>query len=108
MRALRVYEHLGDRRGAADTWDSIGYANQGLARYRSATRCYRRAVALFGELGDRFAEATSLTRLGDNHRAAGDPVAARLAWSAALAILTDLDHPHAGEVRARLRPVGVQ
>ncbi|GAA0915878.1 hypothetical protein GCM10009558_112220 [Virgisporangium aurantiacum] len=74
-----------------------------LARYRSATRCYRRAVALFAELGDRFAEATSSTRLGDNHRAAGDLLAARRTWSTALAILTDLDHPDAERVRARMR-----
>jgi tetratricopeptide (TPR) repeat protein len=101
-RALRLHQRLGDRRGAADTWDSIGYANQGLARYGAATHCFRRAVMLFRDAGDRFAEATSLTRLGDNHRAAGDLRTCQADWSQALTILTELNHPQAEQVRARL------
>jgi tetratricopeptide (TPR) repeat protein len=92
-RALRLHQRLGDRRG---------YANQGLARYGPATHCFQRAVTLFRDVGDRFAEATSLTRLGDNRRAAGDLLTCRADWSKALTILTELNHPHAEQVRARL------
>jgi DNA-binding SARP family transcriptional activator/tetratricopeptide (TPR) repeat protein len=102
VKALRLHQRLGDLRGAADTWDSIGYANQGLARYRPATRCFQQAVTLFRDVGDRFAEATSLTRLGDTRRSAGDLPAARADWLHALSILTELDHPQAENVRAKL------
>ncbi|MEU8113256.1 BTAD domain-containing putative transcriptional regulator [Micromonospora sp. NPDC048947] len=101
-RALRLQRLLGDHRGAAYSWDSIGYANHGLARYRPAVRSFQEALALFREVGDRFAEAGSLARLGDARQAAGDRAAGRAAWSQALTILTELGHPGATEVRARL------
>jgi DNA-binding SARP family transcriptional activator/tetratricopeptide (TPR) repeat protein len=101
-RALRQHQMIGDRRAAADTWDSIGHANHGLGRYGPAIRSFRQAVLLFREVGERFAEAVSLARLGDTCEAAGDPRAARADWSRSLAILTELDHPRAAEVRARL------
>ncbi|TCB93397.1 tetratricopeptide repeat protein [Micromonospora zingiberis] len=101
-RALRQHQLLGDRRGAADSWDSIAHANHGLGRHRPAVYCFEQAVGMFREMGDRFAEAVSLTRLGDTRAAAGDGPAAQADWSAALAILTELDHPRAAEVRARL------
>jgi hypothetical protein len=44
-----------------------------------------------------------LNRLGDVRLAAADPDAARTAWQRALAILADLDHPDADDVRAKLR-----
>jgi tetratricopeptide (TPR) repeat protein len=104
-RALRQHQLLGDRRGEADSWDSIGYANHGLGRYRPAIRCFQQAVLMFREVGDRFAEAVSLARLGDARGAAGDPQAARADLSRALAILTELDHPRAAEVRAAVNDV---
>ncbi|MEH0928037.1 AfsR/SARP family transcriptional regulator [Micromonospora sp. CPCC 205558] len=101
-RALRLHQRLDDRRGAGDSWDSIGYANHGLGRYRPAARCFRRAADLFHEVGDRFAEALSLARLGDTHHAAGDPHAGQDHWTRSLTILTELRHPRADEMRARL------
>ena len=44
----------------------------------------------------------TLTRLGDNHRTAGDLAAARVAWREALEILTELGHRDVDAVRARL------
>jgi hypothetical protein len=54
-------------------------------------------------VGDRYGEAGTLTRLGDAHRAADDPAAARSGWQHALDLLTDLDHPDADAVRGELR-----
>jgi hypothetical protein len=65
-------------------------------------RSYREAVAMFREVGDRYNEADTLTRLGDAHLLAGDPSGAGQSWRAALEILTDLDHPNVLEVRAKL------
>ena len=48
-------------------------------------------------------EATTLGHLADTLLAAGDPDAARRTWEQALAILDDLHHPDAADVRAKLR-----
>jgi hypothetical protein len=54
------------------------------------------------ELGDRHNQAKILTNLGDAHEAAARPSAAREAWQQALAILDDLRHPSANDLRAKL------
>lgn len=41
--------------------------------------------------------------LGDTHLAAGQPAAARLAWTEAERLLTALDHPSVSGVRESLR-----
>jgi hypothetical protein len=46
-------------------------------------------------------------RLGDTHLAAARPDEAHEVWQQALAILEELDHPDADEVRARLRDQAV-
>jgi predicted negative regulator of RcsB-dependent stress response len=58
---------------------------------------------MFQEIGDRYYESTGLTHLGDAHLSLGDPEAAREAWQRSMAILDDLDHPEAKQVRAKLR-----
>lgn len=66
-----------------------------------AEDCYERSVTLARKL-NHYREADTLTRLGDSHQAAGDLAAARAAWHRALSILTDLNHPDADNVRAKL------
>jgi hypothetical protein len=44
-----------------------------------------------------------LIHVGDARDADGKPLAARKTWRRALAILGDLDHPRADEIRTRLR-----
>jgi hypothetical protein len=53
-------------------------------------------------LGDKPDEADSLIRLGDAFQAAGDADAAHGVWHEALAILDDLNHPEADDLRDRL------
>ena len=100
--ALRLLEPLGDRFTEAAIWDSLGYAHNRLGQHDEAVACYRHALALCRELGDRFYEAESLTGLGEARRDAGDPAAAASAWQQALEIFTDLRHPNAAAVQARL------
>jgi hypothetical protein len=57
---------------------------------------------LLRESGARFDEADTLTRLGDARHAACELAQARDAWQQALVILDDLQHPDAGQVRAKL------
>jgi len=58
---------------------------------------------VFRDLGDRYWEATLLTRIGETRRAMGDPEAARENLRHALTILDDLAHPDAEQVRVGLQ-----
>ena len=102
QQALPLLVALDDRSGQADTWDSLGYAHEHLGRHDEAIACYRNAVELVRRLGDRYREATMFINLGEAQEAAGNPEAARHAWRAALAILEQLNHPEAAQVRERL------
>ncbi len=101
-QALTLNQQLGDRDGEAAAWDSLGYAHHHLRHHAQAADCYQHALTLYGDIGDRYYEADTLTHLGDTQHAAGRPDQARAAWTAALDILTDLDHPDADAVRAKL------
>jgi tetratricopeptide (TPR) repeat protein len=88
------------------TWDSLGYAHHHPGHHTRAIACYHHAITLYHELGDRYYEADTLTRLGDSHYSAGDTNDARDVWQQALAILTDLDHRAADTVRTKLASIG--
>jgi len=107
QQALGLHRELQDRLGQADTWDSLGYARHHLGHHSEAIACYQHAIDLYRELGDRYNRTLPLTHLGDIYRAAGAPLAARDAWQQALAILDDLHHCDAEQVRARLRDLDV-
>jgi len=101
-QALPLLQQLGDRDGEAATWDSLGYIHNQLAQYGEAAGCYLRALGVYRDLADRYEEADTLSHLGDTQDAAGNPGPATAAWQQALDILTDLDHPDAATVRAKL------
>jgi tetratricopeptide (TPR) repeat protein len=101
--AHELFQGLDDRIGEAATWDSLGYAHHQLGQYDDAVACYRRAVEMFRGAGDRFHEAESLANLGNTFRALTDDGSAHDQWQHALRILDELGHPHAEEVRDRLR-----
>jgi DNA-binding SARP family transcriptional activator/tetratricopeptide (TPR) repeat protein len=101
-QALTLSAEAGHRWIEGHAWDSLGYAEHHLGNLAEAAACYQRALSLFREAGDRSAEADTLTHLGDTRQAAGQQTQAREAWHQALAILEDLQHPHAGQVRAKL------
>jgi DNA-binding SARP family transcriptional activator/tetratricopeptide (TPR) repeat protein len=101
-QALTLCAQTRDRLAEGYVWDSLGYAEHHLGNYAEATACYQRALSLHREAGDRHAEAQILIHLADTRHAAGELVQARLAWQEALAILDDLHHPDADQVRAKL------
>jgi tetratricopeptide (TPR) repeat protein len=80
----------------------VGYAYHHQGKQARAIACYRRALPLLQAHGVRYFEADALSHLGDAHHAAGDRAAGRAAWSRALDIFTDLDHPDAEAVRSKL------
>jgi len=101
-QALTLSAEAGHRWLEGCIWDSVGYAEHHLGNLAEAAACYQRALSLHRESGDRFFEAEALTHLGDTRHAAGQLAQALEAWRQALAILEDLQHPDAGQVRAKL------
>jgi DNA-binding SARP family transcriptional activator len=101
-QALTLCVEAGHHWLEGNAWDSVGYAEHHLGNLAEAAACYQRALSRHREVGDRFDEADTLTHLGDTRYAAGELVQAREDWQQALAILEDLQHPGAGQVRAKL------
>jgi tetratricopeptide (TPR) repeat protein len=101
-QALELFTELGYSRLEADIWDSLGLAHYHLSDHAGSAACCQRALGLYREIGDRWAQAETLGHIGDTRLAAGQPDEARAAWEEALAILDDLRHPGAGQVRATL------
>ena len=101
-QALTLCAGAGHRRVEGEVWDSLGYVEHHLGNLTEAVGCYQRALNLFREVGDRFDETQALTHLGDTHHAAGELAQALEAWQQAIAILDDLQHPLADQVRAKL------
>jgi DNA-binding SARP family transcriptional activator/tetratricopeptide (TPR) repeat protein len=101
-QALTLSTEAGNRWIEGPAWDSVGYAEHHLGNLAEAAACYQRALSLHRRSGDRFSEAGTLTHLGDTRHATGQLARARQAWQQALAILEDLQHPDAGQARAKL------
>jgi tetratricopeptide (TPR) repeat protein/transcriptional regulator with XRE-family HTH domain len=101
-QALALNAEVGNRSNEPNIWDSLGYAERHLGNFGAAAACYQRALSLSREFGDRSNEAATLTHVGDTWEAAGELPRAREAWQEALAILEDLQHPGADQVRAKL------
>jgi len=102
QEALTLLQQHDSRYGEAHTWDSLGYAHQHLGDHAAAQHCYEQAGKLFRALSDRYFEAVTMVGLGDVHLAAGRRDQAREVWRQALAILDELDHPDAEQVRDKL------
>ena len=107
-QSLKALRETGERGGEATTSDSLGYIHHKLGNHRSSIAYYQRAIDILRDLGDRLDEADTLSRLGDVLLGSGDSAAARQAWTDALHIYDEVDHPDAGELRAKLQPPGAR
>jgi len=105
-QALDLFRDLGHAEGVANALDSLGYAHQQFGNHAEAAACYQRALDMHREAGSRWGVAETLGHLGDTRHAAGNPEGARAAWEEALAILDDLHHPDADQIRAKLSELG--
>jgi DNA-binding SARP family transcriptional activator len=101
-RAVALSQQLDNRQLLPHALDSLAYVYWHLGRLAEAVGCYRRAVELFGETGERYRMARSLGCAGDAHHSDANLSAARQAWTQALAILDELNHPDADGIRAKL------
>ncbi len=106
LRSLALCAETGHRWLEGHVWDSLGYAEQHLGNLTEAASCYQRALGIARETGDRFNEAAALNHFGDTRQDVGELAEAREAWQLALAILDDMQHPEAEQVRAKLASTG--
>jgi DNA-binding SARP family transcriptional activator/tetratricopeptide (TPR) repeat protein len=102
-RALVAMRQAGEPAWEGAVWDSLGYTHHQRGDYRQAIACYERAADLSQRLGDRFNEADTHNNIGDVHSSAGNFVAARSAWTQALRIFDQIEHPDRDRVRAKLQ-----
>jgi tetratricopeptide (TPR) repeat protein/transcriptional regulator with XRE-family HTH domain len=105
-RALELQRELGNLRGQAAALDSLGYAHFRLGEHAKAVGRYQQSLQAFRQLADRPNQADVLIHLGDVQTAAGDRTAALDAWRLAFVILSNLHHPDADQVRAKLQDHG--
>jgi DNA-binding SARP family transcriptional activator/Tfp pilus assembly protein PilF len=102
QRALAAIQELGARSWEEATWDSLGYIHHQLDNHQQAVTCYQRSLDLCRERANSYNEAGTLDRLGDVHHSAGELAAACRAWTHALRIFDEIDHPDGDQVRAKL------
>jgi DNA-binding SARP family transcriptional activator len=99
---LSQFHDAGLRHVESAVWDTLGYIEHHLGNFAKAAADFERSLALVRDEGDRRLEAATLTHVGDARHAGGDLPQARDAWRQALAIYDEIQHPRAGEVRAKL------
>jgi DNA-binding SARP family transcriptional activator/tetratricopeptide (TPR) repeat protein len=102
-RALAAGEAFGEDDWVKATLHSLGYIHHQLGHYEPAIAYYNRSIEYCRELADRYDEAETLVNLGDVYDSAGDLLTARSAWTQALQIFEEIDHPGRDQVRAKLR-----
>lgn len=105
-KALVLAVELDNRYLKALAWHGIGYFEQALGDFSEAVTGFQHALDLTQKAGDRLQEADVFAHLGDLHHAHGNKPRAREAWSRALAIFDEMQHPDADRVRAKLANPG--
>ncbi|MBO0838234.1 MAG: tetratricopeptide repeat protein, partial [Actinobacteria bacterium] len=105
-RALTLASELGNRYIEALAWHHLGLVEQVLGDFTAAVTGFRHALDLARKADDRLHEADVFAHLGDIHHAQGKTPGAHEAWSRALAIFDEIQHPDADRVRGKLANPG--
>jgi tetratricopeptide (TPR) repeat protein len=105
-RALAGSQERGERNWEGAAWHSLGYVHHQLGNHQRAIACYERSLDLCRELADRYNEADTLDHLGGAHSSVGDIGAAHWAWTQALRMFDEIDHPGGDRVRHRMMIFG--
>lgn len=100
--ALAVLGPDGEPVDTRFTQHTRGLALVGLGRVDEGIACIRDSVSMFFEMGEQYEAADVLAQLGTIHLRHGDRVVARECWVRSVRLLTELGHPDADDVRAKL------
>ncbi|MFJ9781338.1 AfsR/SARP family transcriptional regulator [Amycolatopsis sp. NPDC101161] len=84
------------------TLHTRGLALVGLGRVAEGIAVIRESVSMFFEMGEPYEAADVLAQLGAIHLRQGDRALARECWVRSVRLLTELGHPDADDVRAKL------
>ena len=84
------------------TQHTRGLALIGLGRLEEGIACIRDSVEMFFTMGEQYEAADVLAQLGTIHLRHGDAAQARECWLRSVRLLTELGHPDADDVRAKL------
>ncbi|MEU7789612.1 BTAD domain-containing putative transcriptional regulator [Amycolatopsis sp. NPDC049159] len=84
------------------TQHTRGLALIGLGRLDEGIACIRESVSMFFEMGELYEAADVLAQLGTIYSRYGDEALARECWLRSVRLLTELGHPDADDVRAKL------
>jgi DNA-binding SARP family transcriptional activator len=103
LQAIELFGSIDDLHALADSWDTLGSAQQGLGQFEVAASCYRQAFESYREVGSRYSEADSLIHYATSQQALGSVAEAQRAVEAAIALLRELKHPRAETVAREWR-----
>ncbi|WP_410618327.1 AfsR/SARP family transcriptional regulator [Amycolatopsis sp. cmx-8-4] len=84
------------------TQHTRGLALLGLGRLAEGIACISESVEMFFTMGEHYEAADVLSQLGTIHLRHGDGALARECWVRSARLLTELGHPDADDVRAKL------
>ncbi|MCR6484325.1 tetratricopeptide repeat protein [Amycolatopsis sp. OK19-0408] len=84
------------------TQHTRGLALVGLGRLDEGIACIRESVEMFFAMDEQYEAADVLAQLGTIHVRYGEPALARECWLRSVRLLTELGHPDADDVRAKL------
>jgi DNA-binding SARP family transcriptional activator len=101
-RALTIWRRGGIAEEERFAQQSRGRALIGVGRYDEGVACMRLAVEMFFTRGELYEAADVLNQLGVVFLTAGDRSQARDCWLRSARVLTELSHPDAADVRAKL------
>ncbi len=91
QKALTIYEHLGDRKGLAASYNNIGNIHAEQGRYAEALAYYQKALQIQERLGDQQGIADSYENIGNLYRRQGLYPQARTYLQKALALAQTLE-----------------
>ncbi|HKN55264.1 MAG TPA: tetratricopeptide repeat protein, partial [Amycolatopsis sp.] len=100
--ALAITGPDGEPMDSRFTLHSRGLALIGLGRLDEGVACFTEAVRRFFTMGEQYEAADVLAQLGTIHLRNGNRGLARDCWLRSVRLLTELGHPDADDVRAKL------
>jgi tetratricopeptide (TPR) repeat protein len=106
-QALGHFRQAGDSGLIASALDTLGFVQHRLGQHAEAVGCFRESLDLFASLSSLYKFADTAEHLAEAYQALGDPAKARAALRDALAVLDELQHPRATEIRGKLLDPGL-
>lgn len=103
---MDLYRAIGHSAEATRALNDLGWHHALAGNLEPALAHCQEALALLGEIGDRYGQAASWDSFGYIQHRMGRHGQATAAWRQALDMLDELGHPDAAKIRTKLRELG--